>query len=220
MAKTIFFDSGYTLNYPKTGNWFITPQTKNILGIDLLKIDKYVLNKTIQNILNVLEFKIANSIAEEISLFTLFYEKLLSELGYSFILSQSIYEELAIDLVKSTNKYIFYEDTLKLIPYLSSKYILGIISNAWPSLRYIYSYNNLYKYFSVFLISSELGILKPDLKIFSRAVEYLPNHSKDIIYIDDKIENVNAAIQVGMQGNLLNRKKVTLTHLLSELNML
>lgn len=220
MTNIILFDSGYTLNHPKTGNWFITPQTKNILGIDLLKLDKLILNKTIQNILNVLEHKLVTTIAQEISLFTLFYEQLLSELDFSFITKQNICKELAIDLVNSTNKYIFYDDVLTLIPYLSSKYVLGIITNAWPSLRKVYSYNNLYKYFSVFLISSELGILKPDHKIFSHALDYLPNNSKDILYIDDKIENVNSSIQVGMQGKLLDRKKATLTQLLSELDLL
>lgn len=220
MTNIILFDSGYTLNYPITGNWFITPQTKNILGIDLLKLDKLILNETIRNILNVFEDKLVTTTVQEISLFTLFYEQLLSELDFTFITKPNIYKELAIDLVYSINKYIFYEDVLKLIPYLSSKYVLGIITNAWPSLRNVYSYNNLYKYFSVFLISSELGILKPDHKIFNHALDYLPNNSKDILYIDDKIENVNSSIQVGMQGKLLNRKKTTLTQLLSELNLL
>lgn len=219
MSTIIFFDSGYTLNYPKTGNWFITPQTKEILGIDLMSIDKDTITKTIHKIINVLEYEKVNTLSQEIALFTIFYEKLLSSLGYSYALHQNIYKELSYDLVTNTNKYAFYDEVPQLITQLSSNYNLGIISNAWPSLRRIYSYNNLDKYFSVFLISSELGILKPDLTIFRKAIKAVPSFSK-IIYIDDKIENIISANKVGMQGQLLNRNKDSITKLLSKLNIL
>ena len=219
MSTMIFFDSGYTLNYPKTGNWFITPQTKEILGIDLMSIDKDTLNKAIYKIINTLECKKVSTLSQEIALFTVFYEKLLSNLGYSYALHKNICKELSYDLVTNTKKYTFYDEVPQLISQLSSNYTLGIISNAWPSLRRIYSYNNLDKYFSAFLISSEIGILKPDLMIFRKALKSIPSFSR-IIYIDDKIENIISANKVGMQGRFLNRNKDSISQLLSELNIL
>ena len=46
---------------------------------------------------------------------------------------------LATDLVYNSDKYVFFDDALKVIPTLKSKYKLAIVSDAWPSLKDVFN---------------------------------------------------------------------------------
>ncbi len=50
------------------------------------------------------------------------------------------------------------------------------------------------------LVSGDVGIMKPDAAIFEIAVEKCWLRSEKTLFIDDKAENVNAALALGFQG--------------------
>jgi len=55
-------------------------------------------------------------------------------------------------------------------------------------------------YFSVTLSSCYLGLRKPDLAMYRRALDILGRPAERILFIDDRAENVAGAMKVGMQA--------------------
>ena len=56
------------------------------------------------------------------------------------------------------------------------------------------------KYFEQLFYSSRLGIKKPDPQLFQHVLEAMRVTADECVFIDDKIENVNAARGLGMWG--------------------
>lgn len=95
------------------------------------------------------------------------------------------------------------EETLKK---LYEKYELGVISNAFPSMNWIFDNLNIRKYFKNIIISSFVGTSKPDRKIYEYALDVFKAGPQECLFIDNKEINVNAAKQLGMKGLVINRK--------------
>lgn len=117
------------------------------------------------------------------------------------------------DLEKIEKEYL---DTIKLndgfldfIQAVIKRYKLAIISNdssRWSS--YLRERFDLNQYFDVISISGDLGIQKPDERIFRLTVEKLGVNAEDCLYIDDREGNLEAAGKVGMKTVMLNSRNV------------
>ena len=204
--KAILFDSGRVLNKPRTGHWFMAPNFFKFvnkdkfeaLDINLIeeafcKGDKYFHNHPL--ILTEVE---------ELDHFVEFYNifaKALPGLGIStdYIL------EIARDTVYNDEKFEFFQDVFEVIPKLSQRYKLGVVSDTWPSLERVFKNAGLREYFSSFVMSSVLGVLKPHELMFNTALSELNIKPEEAIFIDDNIVNVEAAIKLGMQGIVILR---------------
>lgn len=82
---------------------------------------------------------------------------------------------------------------------------LGIVSNAWPSLERTYRMLGLREFFDAFVISSKLGCLKPDPRIYRAAIEQIGVEPRSILFVDDDPEYVQAAKSFGMHGAIMRR---------------
>ena len=82
---------------------------------------------------------------------------------------------------------------------LKKKYKIGMLSNdlkEWSNfLRIKYNIN---RYFDIAIISGEVGYRKPDKKIYELLLEKTNTKSKDIIFVDDKLENLRSASELGI----------------------
>ena len=76
----------------------------------------------------------------------------------------------------------------------------GVISNAWPDMRSYLVENKFDDAFDAFVISAEIGIMKPDLKIYRTALQQLEVKPAEAVFVDDMPANVEAAQKLGMQG--------------------
>jgi glucose-1-phosphatase len=77
----------------------------------------------------------------------------------------------------------------------------GLISNAWDGLREVLQTRvPIADAFDVLLISAEEKIAKPDPRIYHRALEHLGVPANEAIFLDDFIENIDAAQVLGMQA--------------------
>ena len=95
------------------------------------------------------------------------------------------------------------KETLDLVKQLSKKYDLYLLSNScygWS--EHSYNTNGLKLYFKHSFFSHNLKLAKPDPKIYQYALKKTHLKPEEIIYVDDKIENVNAAKKLGMHGIL------------------
>ena len=77
----------------------------------------------------------------------------------------------------------------------------GLISNAWNGLREVlHTRVPIADAFDVIVISAEEKIMKPDPRIYHRALERLGVKPEEAIFLDDFSENIDAANALGMIG--------------------
>lgn len=95
------------------------------------------------------------------------------------------------------------EWNVQLIDYarsLRGRYKTGILSNAWPDARAaIHDWVNEAA-FDDLIFSAEVGLAKPDRRIYTLALDRLQVQPAEAIFIDDVQENVAAAQTIGMAG--------------------
>ena len=100
----------------------------------------------------------------------------------------------------------FFEETIRIMGYLKEKKIVCcLLSNALPNLAD--TAKNLVAYDKVF-VSFELGVLKPDIRIYEKVLERLQAVPEEVLFVDDKIGNVEAAKSVGINGIVFSRANI------------
>ncbi len=77
---------------------------------------------------------------------------------------------------------------------------VGLISNAWSGLRPWIISRKFDDAFDLMVISAEIGLMKPDPRIFQYALEQLDLAASEAVFVDDVPENVEAARSLGMQA--------------------
>ena len=83
----------------------------------------------------------------------------------------------------------------------SDKCMVGVLNNeARETNEFRFEHFGLRDIFQVALSSCYLGLRKPDAAIYQRALEILFRPAERILFIDDRAENVNAAVDVGMKA--------------------
>jgi putative hydrolase of the HAD superfamily len=83
----------------------------------------------------------------------------------------------------------------------SDRYLLGALNNeARETNEYRFKNFGLRNYFDIALSSCYLGLRKPDLAIYKRALDIVGKPAERILFIDDRAENAAAARQSGMQA--------------------
>jgi len=83
---------------------------------------------------------------------------------------------------------------------IKPKYKTGLISNAWSGLRNFILRERFDDAFKYMIISAEVGVAKPDPRIFQIALEQLQVKADEAVFVDDFIENIEACRKVGMTG--------------------
>jgi HAD superfamily hydrolase (TIGR01509 family) len=94
-------------------------------------------------------------------------------------------------------------DTIKQLK--NSNYKIALLSNGNASFfeRKIYTdYPNFKNFFDEIIISSEIGIVKPDKEIYLQALKKINSKPEESLFIDDSQTNVDGALNVGMEGFL------------------
>lgn len=134
---------------------------------------------------------------EEYKHFVQFYTIVSNELS-SLELNREQIEGLAYDTVFNDDKFKFYQDAFEVIPELSNDYLLGIVSDTWPSLDRVFRNVGLRNYFSTFVMSSILGVLKPHELMFQAALTELNVKPEETLFVDDNISNLEGAKALGL----------------------
>jgi|SRR5580658_9914314 putative hydrolase of the HAD superfamily len=83
----------------------------------------------------------------------------------------------------------------------SEKCMVGALNNeARETNEYRFEKFGLRTYFKVALSSCYLGLRKPDLAIYKRALDILGRPAERTLFIDDRAENVAGAVAAGMKA--------------------
>jgi putative hydrolase of the HAD superfamily len=110
--------------------------------------------------------------------------------------------------ITPTKKNLF-AGTEKVLTYLQQKYTLHIISNGFKESTLMkMSVCDLNPYFSNVIISEDVGVNKPDKRIFEYALEKASASKEESIMIGDSLEaDVRGALDFGMKAIYFNPLK-------------
>jgi len=203
--KAILFDSGRTLNVPSTGYWFITPNFFNILNETSFQFRDIELEEAMSKACDIIsKMVLVKTEEDEFNMFKEFYEIVLKEIKYPNI-NERIIDLLARDNVYNDEKFSFFDEVEPELQRLKKKYILGVVSDTWPSLERVFINKNLRKYFSTFVMSSIYGSYKAEKILFKIAIDEIGVKPEEVIFIDDSESNLVAAEEFGMIPILIDR---------------
>jgi len=93
-------------------------------------------------------------------------------------------------------------NVLKLIQKLHGHYRLAVLSNAPPGLSQWLADWRILDFFDLVFCSGDEGVVKPDAMPFEVTLERLGVQPGEAVFIDDTMENVEAARKLGLQGIL------------------
>ena len=108
------------------------------------------------------------------------------------------------------------QELLDFIRSLRPGHKTGLISNGWPDLRDYITRSGFLDAFDTLVISAEVGLMKPDLKIYQLALSRLDVQASQSVMVDDTPVNVEAADEMGMYA-ILFKSAAQLRHDLESL---
>jgi len=83
----------------------------------------------------------------------------------------------------------------------SSDLVVAVLSNESRALNaYRFEKFGLHQYFDCFFSSCYLGLRKPHPEIYCAALDILQRGPSDVVFIDDRTENIATAKSLGMHG--------------------
>ncbi|KUK76593.1 MAG: HAD-superfamily hydrolase, subfamily IA, variant 1 [candidate division WS6 bacterium 34_10] len=196
--KFIYFDAGNVLFYK------VTTEGENIANELGFPPEQY------QDIVDKLVEQQGKELTKQ------FYQlsTLEEETEYLNGLHRRMCEYLGIDsddeLIEKLTKYRTHGDyklhkgVKENLKRLSKNYKLGVLSNSLPSRRHHeLKIDDIDKYFDQIIISSEVGVRKPNKEIYEIAIEKSGFKKDEILYIDDKESYLNGALDAGIQNVVL-----------------
>ncbi|MFC1709589.1 HAD family hydrolase [Candidatus Omnitrophota bacterium] len=152
---------------------------------------------------------------DEKGIYDLFFD---SDVTDKFEKGQISSEEFFDEVRRLLNAKISYEEFVpiwneiftvhqgmpEILESLKDNYSLYLVSNI-NKLHFEYlgqQFSYCFKFFSYLFLSYELGLRKPDPKIYKFIIDYLATKPQNIVYTDDRIELIDAALKSGIDAFL------------------
>jgi len=115
---------------------------------------------------------------------------------------------IADTIAEAWQTHIFIDpEAIPVLTALKQNKMIGLVSNFDhpPHVRRILSNNGLENFFDTIIISSEVGVKKPDPAIFSFALEQTGLSQDEAVYVGDTEEDVAGAIVAGIHPIFIAR---------------
>lgn len=200
--KVIFFDVGYTLDYPLSGDWMFTDKFYKLAGDKLNQYSSDEIQSARNKSLEYLERNhLVRTVEEEYDQFIYFYSEISESLA--LCLMEDEIKELAFDRTYNMNNYVAYPDAKKVLKELCKSYKLGIISDTWPSIEQQLCSFGVAEFFSTYTYSCFLGTFKPDERMYRDALNKCGVPASDTVFIDDSLQNLEGAAKLGITPILI-----------------
>ena len=204
--RGIFFDLGWTIFRPSTGDWKITEKALEFINLEILhSIPKERRNSACIKANECLKTEIYKKEVEEFERYSNYYKIIAKQLP-ELKLSEKQAEMIAYDRVYNDSNYVFYDDAKKTIACLKEKYKIGIISDTDPSIVRVLRNKGLYDYFDNRTFNFEMGENKPSSVLFENALKEMNLPANETIFIDDYEKNLDSASYMGIQSILILSK--------------
>ena len=204
--RGVLFDSGDTLVRPIAGSWW--PKQRFIDAFEAHGIGHADMSRFDEAVSLGIRYLDDNHCLtteeEEHRQFRTAYATVIETLGV-----RAPTKELIADLLRPFEEGTGIEpfpDTRRVLDDLTGRGIkLGIVSDNWPSLDRRFRQLGLRHYFDAFVVSALLGCRKPCERMYTTAIDELGLSPESLIFVDDRPENVSAAVRLGMKGAVISR---------------
>jgi len=198
----IFFDVGYTIDYPASGDWMFTNRFYELAGERLKQCSETQIRKAREEgacFLN--KDHLIRTQEEEAEQFYQYY-RIVSE-SLQMELTDNEITTIARDRTYNMDNYIIYPDAKEVIQTLSKTHRIGIISDTWPSIENQLRALDVLQFFSFATYSFSLGVFKPDRRMYLDALQKCGHDAKETVFIDDSPCNLDGAVEIGITPILI-----------------
>ena len=196
--KYILFDVGNVLVYKRTHEDENVARLLNLSRFEYRELlDKIIEEQTDDE---KMQFKNINTVEKEYEYLQSFHTKICK------VLNIEPRPELIEKMTECRMKGDFdlKDGVIDTLTRLSSQYSLGILSNALPSRRvHELKIKNLDSFFKHIFISKEIGLSKPDPKIYEYVLREINLKPDEILFIDDKLEYLKGAEKAGFKNLIM-----------------
>ena len=200
--KVIFFDVGYTLDAPASGDWMFTNRFLELAG-DKLKqrTDTEIQRARDAGLHYLTQDHLIQTVDAEIRNFFDYYSIVSDQLDLG--LTEEERDRIARDRACNMKNYIPYPGILEVLSTLSTTHKLGIISDTWPSIEKQLEYIGVSRHLSFTTFSCFVGVFKPDKRIYLDALNKCGVPAEETVFIDDAVRNLDGAAALGITPILI-----------------
>ena len=200
--KVIFFDVGYTLDRPASGDWMFTGKFLELADAKLkLHDDAKIAAARDAGLRYLEENHLVTSLEDESRQFYRYYSIISEQLGLG--LTGDELEQAARDRTFNMENYIPYPGIREVLETLGRTHKLGIISDTWLSIEQQLEYIGVAQYFSFRTYSCFVGVFKPDRRMFLDALGKCGAAPEETVFIDDSVRNLEGAAALGITPILI-----------------
>ena len=200
--KVIFFDVGYTLDMPASGDWMFTNKFLELAGEKLKQKTETEIQQARDAGLRFLDQDhLIQTVEAEIRNFFDYYSIISDRLNLG--LSEEERDRIARDRACNMKNYIPYPGIVEVLSTLSKTHKLGIISDTWPSIEAQLDYIGVSQYLSFCTFSCFIGVFKPDKRIYLDALDKCGVPAGETVFIDDAVRNLDGAAVLGITRVLI-----------------
>ena len=200
--KVIFFDVGYTLDMPASGDWMFTNRFLAEAGGQLKNRSADRIDRAREEALRFLAGNhLVTTVEAEIRQFYEYYSLISDRLDLGLTGEQL--QQIAGDRACNMENYIPYPGIREVLEKLSEKAKLGIISDTWPSIDQQLEHIGVSGYFSFRTYSCYVGTFKPDRRMYQDALAKSGVSAEETAFIDDSVRNLNGAAEMGIYPILI-----------------
>ena len=184
--KVIFFDVGYTLDMPASGDWMFTGMFLEAAGEKLKQRTETEIQRARDAGLRFLDNDhLMKTVEAEIQNFFDYYSIISDQLDLG--LSEKERDQIARDRASNMKNYIPYPGITEVLGTLSKTHKLGIISDTWPSIEPQLEHIGVSQYLSFTTFSCFVGVFKPDKRIYLDALNKCGVPAEETVFIDDAV---------------------------------
>ncbi len=200
--EAIFFDVGYTLDAPASGDWMFTNKFLELAGEKLKQRTATDIQRARNAGLRFLEQDhLIQTVEAEIRNFFDYYSIISEQLDLG--LTEEERDQIARDRACNMGNYIPYPGIVEVLDTLSKTHKLGIISDTWPSIEPQLEYISVSRYLSFCTFSCFVGVFKPDKRIYLDALNKCGVPAGKTVFIDDAVRNLDGAAALGITPILI-----------------
>ena len=198
MIKALILDCGGVMVQPREGDWMLPPGYQQYLGADFIERHGEAFRAAKAQAFDFLPDarKIATD-QEEYALLRSYYDIVLNrELGLA--LDEEAIAAIARLQAYGDERYIFFDDVAPYMDRWKERFQLGMLSDAPPSLGRIMQVKGYLQKLHGYVLSCELGVLKPDPAMYQAILDRLNVRPQEAVFVDDLPKNLLGAQALGI----------------------
>ena len=197
--KHLILDCGGVLVYPRLGDWQLPFGIVEVLGRRAQDIhsSRYLLAQR-QAAHWLDESRLVGNVEEERQLRREYLREIDVRMDWHMTFQEI--ERLTDDFTDNIRRYGLFDDVDPWLKRWQQRYSLGILSDAMPSILVFLRRFGILERFDAAVISTQVGAIKPDARMYAAILKALKAEPGDCLFVDDKAENLDGAVDAGMQA--------------------